>query len=74
MAMSHVYRTQLKIGFENGVNPDTNEVIVKRKTFNNIKTEATADQLYAVAQALASLQKLPLHEVERSDHSEIVGV
>lgn len=73
MAISQVYRTQLRLGFENGVNPDTNEIIVKRKTFNNIKSEATADQLYTVAQALASLQQLPLYEVERTDHAEIIG-
>lgn len=74
MAISNVYRTQLKIGFENGLHPDTNEVMVKRKTFNNIKSEATADQLYAVAEALASLQQLPLYEVERSDHAEIINI
>lgn len=74
MAISHVYRTQLKIGFENGIDPDTDRVIVKRKTFNNVKPEATADELYAVAEALASLQQLPLYEVERSDHAEIVDV
>ena len=74
MAISHVYRTQLKIGFENGIDPDTDRVIVKRKTFNNVKPEATADELYAVAEALASLQQLPLFEVERSDHAEIIDV
>jgi hypothetical protein len=74
MAISNVYRTQLKIGFENGIDPDTNRIIVKRKTFNNVKPDATPDQLYAVAEALASLQQLPLFEVERSDHAEIIDV
>lgn len=71
MARSEVYQTQLRLILENGIHPETNKIILKRKTFNNIKDEATAEQLNNVAQTLASLQQLPLVGVERTDHSEI---
>ena len=73
MAVSQIYQTQLRLVLENGINPDTNEPVYKRKTFNNVKSEATADQLQTVAQSLASLQQLPLAKVERTDHAQIIN-
>ncbi|WP_245947628.1 DUF1659 domain-containing protein [Bacillus taeanensis] len=41
--------------------------IFKNKSFNNVKTAATADQLYATANALLSLQQHALFDIERND-------
>lgn len=71
MATAHLMRTQLRIIFEDGVHPETGDPVFKRKSFNNVNGDATADQLYAVGNALVSLQQLPLHGFERSDLSEI---
>ncbi len=71
MAVSRIIRSQLRLALDNGVHPTSGNVIIKVKSFNNVKTDATADQLYDVAHALAGLQTLPLYGVERSDSSEI---
>ena len=71
MAEQRLIRPQLRLSLDNGVHPTSGNVILKVKTFNNVKTDATADQLYAVAHALAGLQTLPLYGIERFDNSEI---
>lgn len=73
MAVSRLVKSQLRLVFENGTNPLTNKPIFKTKTFNNIKMNATADQLHAVAEALSSMQQLSLYAVERADSSEITA-
>jgi len=72
MAVANLVKSQLRLYFENGTNPETGDIIFKSKMFNNVKLSADADQLYTVAQALAGLQQLPLHEIERNDSSEII--
>jgi len=71
MAVARLIRSQLRLALDNGIHPTSGNVILKTKTFNNVKTDATADQLYAVAHALAGLQTLPLYGVERVDNSDI---
>ncbi len=71
MAVGRIIRSQLRLSLDNGVHPTSRNVILKVKTFNNVKTDATPDQLYAVAHALADLQTLPLYGIERTDASEI---
>lgn len=71
MAVANLLKSQLRLHFENGTNPETGDIIFKAKLFNNVKLSADAEQLYTVAQALAGLQQLPLHEIERNDSSEI---
>lgn len=63
--------SQLRLKFETGFDEITGEPEYKSKTFNNVDGNATADGLYAVAVAFASLQKWPLGLVERLDQSEI---
>lgn len=72
MAESIMVRSQLRLVLNNGIDPDTNDVITKLKSFNNVSPGATADQLFAVGEAFASLQTLPLYSLERSDNSELV--
>jgi len=63
--------TQLRLVFYDGEDLLTGEPVFRTKSFNNVKTGASAEQLYAVANALQSLQERPLHGIERRDQSEI---
>ncbi|OLO39005.1 hypothetical protein BTR23_10720 [Alkalihalophilus pseudofirmus] len=58
--------SRLVIVFETGIN-QIGEPILKTKSFNNIKTGATNEQLKAVADALTSLQAWTPHKIERSN-------
>ncbi|MEQ6377965.1 DUF1659 domain-containing protein [Bacillaceae bacterium S4-13-58] len=66
MAGVLVTNSRLQLTFENGVN-EKGDVVFKSKAFNQVKTTASNDGLYAVANALAPLQQLPLHAIERQD-------
>ncbi|WP_440895082.1 DUF1659 domain-containing protein [Amphibacillus sp. Q70] len=69
MAQADTIQSRLQLFFELGIDEDTGKIITKTKSFNNIKTEATAEQLLNIAHMLASLQQYPLHEVRRNDVS-----
>lgn len=71
MAVADLMSSQLRLVFEDGEDMFTGETIYKSKSFNNVKTSATADQLYSVATALAGLQQRPLYLVQRKDSSDI---
>ncbi|MFD2131560.1 DUF1659 domain-containing protein [Pseudogracilibacillus auburnensis] len=73
MATSTLMKSQVRLVLENGKHSTSGNPIFKTKSFNNVKTDASPTQLFAVATALANLQTLPLHSVERFDHSEIEG-
>lgn len=63
--------TQLRLVLYDGEDPMTGDPVYRSKSFNNVKSEATAEQLFAVAEAFESLQERPLHTIERRDNSEI---
>lgn len=71
MAMSHIEKSQLRLLFEAGIDPITQEPVIKRKNFNNIKVGASAAALHAVAETLSALQQYNLYKVERVDQSNI---
>ncbi|GEL76059.1 DUF1659 domain-containing protein [Tenuibacillus multivorans] len=70
MAMQIITDSRLQLVFEAGQDED-GEIITKKKSFNRVKTDATADQLYSVSQSLASLQAYPLLNVVRNDSFEV---
>ncbi|GGE69311.1 DUF1659 domain-containing protein [Priestia taiwanensis] len=49
------------------------EVLVKRKTYRNIRPAASAAEVLPIAQAIASLQTLSLHEVNTIVTSELTN-
>ncbi|QAS51217.1 DUF1659 domain-containing protein [Halobacillus litoralis] len=59
---------RLQLVFDKGVDADGNMVLT-RKSFNNVKIAATNEQLYEVSNALATLQERILFKVERNDQS-----
>ncbi|WP_345240715.1 DUF1659 domain-containing protein [Pontibacillus salipaludis] len=72
MAITNTFRSQLQIVLEDGLDEKGN-MTFKNKNFNNVKTEATADQLFAVANVLHPLQQRKLSGIERNDSSLILG-
>lgn len=72
MAMATLAATKLRLTFSTGVD-STGAPVYKVKTFNNIKKEATTDQLFQTAQALGVLSNDPLNSVERNDTSDVVA-
>jgi hypothetical protein len=66
MAQSIISDSQLRLVFDMGVD-ENGKAIYKNKNFSNIKTSATTDGLFAVAQGLVSLQQHPVSAIERND-------
>ncbi|MFC4386559.1 DUF1659 domain-containing protein [Gracilibacillus marinus] len=73
--MAQALRTdsRMQLVFDNGVDPISGKQVFKTKSFNNVKTNATPDQILLIAQALAPLQQLPLFEVKRNDTEVITA-
>ncbi|WP_182199931.1 DUF1659 domain-containing protein [Paraliobacillus salinarum] len=67
MALVERTDTRLQLVFDNGVDEISGKALTKTKSFNNIKTTATAEQLLAISSALVPLQTLPLLMVKRND-------
>jgi hypothetical protein len=72
MAQAKLADTKLRLVFEVGMD-EKGSPIFKSKTLSNIKKEATADQLFQVAQALSVLCNDSLNRVERADNFEILA-
>ncbi|WP_374717682.1 DUF1659 domain-containing protein [Neobacillus sp.] len=72
MAQSLLVGTKLKMVFQTGID-DEGKPILRTKTFSNVRKEASADQLFQAANALAVLCNDPLNTLERTDSSEIIA-
>ncbi|KAB8133090.1 DUF1659 domain-containing protein [Gracilibacillus oryzae] len=73
MAVATKVDSRLQFVFENGIDPVSGEMQYKSKSFNNVKIDATADQLLAITDVLVPLQQLVLSEVNRDDKSIITA-
>ncbi|MBM7600146.1 hypothetical protein JOC34_002537 [Virgibacillus halotolerans] len=71
MAVAEILTSQLQLVFNDGNDTSTGKPVYKTKNFNNVKTSANADQLYAVALAFADLQERPLYTISRKDSTSI---
>lgn len=72
MAQTLAKGFKLRLTYETGIG-DGGKPIYKAKTYAGVVESATADQLYQVAQALASLSKHPLAAVEKNNLYEVLG-
>ncbi|MCJ7843255.1 DUF1659 domain-containing protein [Lederbergia sp. NSJ-179] len=70
MAQEMLNASKLKLVFDYGVDEE-NKPVFKTKTFNRIRLQASADQLYQAAEAIGSLSAQPLWQVERNDSYQI---
>lgn len=71
MAVATMTSSRLQLILDDGVDEVSGKQLFKTKGFNNVKTTATANQLYAIASAVSPLQERPLDSIERKDDSEI---
>lgn len=62
--------SSLKVKFNHGANTN-GKVIIKTKSFANVKPTALNDDLYEVASAVASLQEHDLYEVSKVDNTTL---
>ncbi|UOQ87033.1 DUF1659 domain-containing protein [Gracilibacillus salinarum] len=67
MATANRIDSRLQLTFENGTDPVSGDPIYKKRSFNNVKIDATADQLLEITKALVPLQQLTLYSVKRND-------
>ncbi len=72
MAVANLLETKLRMVFEKGMDEKGNPIL-NVKTFNNIKKEATTDQLFQVAQAISALVNDSLTKIERNDMTDIMA-
>jgi hypothetical protein len=70
MANATLFDTNLRLVFETGLN-EKGEPIYKSKMYSSVLQEATADQLFQAANALAVLSVNPLYTIERTDRTDI---
>ena len=61
----------LKLRFDCGKDEITGKTKVKSKTYSNVKPTATAEQLFAVANAIASVQVYDVLEIAKIDNSTL---
>lgn len=71
MAVAEKTNSQLRITFHEGEDSETGKPMLKTKAFTQVKIDASTDQLYAVAEAYASLQQHPIYNIERRDSFDI---
>lgn len=71
MAVTNQVSSQLRLVLYDGEDTSTGKSIYKSKSFNNVKPDANADQLFIIANAFAELQERPLYTIERKDNAEI---
>lgn len=72
MVITKPLSTQLRLVFYDGEDVETGKPIYRNKNFNNVKNNATDEQLFHVALAFESLQQSPVSVIERRDASEIL--
>ena len=70
MALLTPVSTTVRLSFQSGVDAKGNPVL-RTRSLNRVKTSAGVQEIYDVAQALASLQEYPLVAVSKVDTSEI---
>lgn len=72
MAQGMLKDTQMRLIYETGVD-EKGAPVYKGKTFNNVKKEATIDQIYQAGQAISGLCSYALNAVERNDSFDVVA-
>ncbi|WP_413306558.1 DUF1659 domain-containing protein [Bacillus sp. 1P10SD] len=72
MAQAFLEASKLRMLFETGLDEEGNPIL-RAKTFNNVKSGATTDQLFQAAQAISVLCNDKLNKVERNDSTTIIA-
>ncbi len=72
MATRVPYNSRLSLVFQTGTDPNTGAPILKTKSYSNVKSAATDDDVFDVANAIAGLQKYVLYEIQRTDKAKLI--
>ncbi|WP_062108659.1 DUF1659 domain-containing protein [Bacillus niameyensis] len=70
MAQEYLKTSSLKLVFDYGLD-ENDKPVYKSKTFNRIRQQASADELYEAAEAIGSLSEQPLWAVEKNNTYQI---
>lgn len=70
MASFNQLNTSFRLIYQAGLDQNGKQAF-KAKSYNNVKTSSTDDQIFQAALAISSLCNLPLATVERDDTKEI---
>ncbi|WP_250886544.1 DUF1659 domain-containing protein [Bacillus sp. SM2101] len=71
MAQAIITDSQLRVIYDLGIDEEGKQIF-RNKNYNNVKTQATTDELYTAAEAIISLQENEVHRVERNDSQQLV--
>ena len=63
--------TSLRMKFDVGMDPLTNKTKVKSRTYSNLKSDATSQNIYDVAKALEGLQKFTVIEIAKIENTTL---
>lgn len=63
--------SQLRLVLEVGIDPTSGRSIQKTKSFSNVKTDASDEGVYNVAQAFLSVQNSTAASIARNDLSHL---
>ncbi|MGE4412184.1 MAG: DUF1659 domain-containing protein [Candidatus Caldatribacteriota bacterium] len=65
--------SRLELNLVTGTDPDDGSPIIKRSYFNNVKDNATEQDIYDVANQLASLQNYSLDSIELTKNMQLTS-
>ncbi len=72
MAVTSVpFNSKLSLIFQTGTDPVTGAPIKRTKSYTNVKSTATEQDVYDTAMDLVGLQKYTLLEVQRTDREKL---
>lgn len=67
------YDSVLQLRLVTGTNPESGNPIIKTKSFNKVKESATEQDVFDVANQLASLQNYSLDEIRLSQSAQLTS-
>lgn len=56
----------------NAGNDEDGNAIIKSKTFSRVKSDATDDNIYAVANGIAGLQEYPVNSIRKFEEYDLI--
>lgn len=71
MANFETEQVAVTLSFENGLD-SKGQLALKKVTYRNVQLTATANELHAFAQSIASLSRTPLTDIVKTEQQRLV--
>jgi len=71
--VSNPYHSRIRVTYQTGTN-EQGKPVMKQKAFANVKATSLDQDVFDVANSLASLINFPVITIERFDQEELVNV